>query len=563
MMSIIKFKLRTAVLLAIVCLAILNVRAFLWHPFELEGQSLDNDLVSISGVVHVHTTLSDGRATPEQVIEAARAAGLSFVVITDHGTLDAKHLEGYHGDLLVIVGTETSTVSGHLLGVGIPDPDLKFSGNPRDTLEDIRDFGGSAVVAHPMSPHKDFRWSGWKLPGSWGLELINLDSMRRTTGWLNMLKITFLSGLNPRYAALRFLTTPEKTLKQWDTMLAKRDVAGFAGVDAHLAYELLFGLVKTHLFLDEPLSLDPIRDTAAILRALTDGRFYIGVDGLAPAQGFFAVIERKGERWSLGETIPLIPDLTLRAGGRLPRASRLRVLKDGIVATEEDGSVQLNSLKEGVYRIEVRLPGWDMPWILSNPIYVFTPDQIEARERRAGWPPEPKQPLSTEPLDLFEDASILSPEFDASSLVTFKIISSSSQQHGQGIGQMQFSLGVPTPEQVDTWCALVNRKQRDFSGKTGLTFAVKADGDYRFWAQVRDKNPTLMPDGTETWLSSVRASLDWRRITVRFSDMHSPHENSDGQLDLDKIQMLAFTMDPGSVKPGTTGTIWLDDLRVY
>ena len=557
-----KFVLTTG-LLAIVCLLVVNARALLWHPFELEGKLSDNDLIKVPGVVHVHTTLSDGRATPEEVIEAARAAKLSFIVITDHGTLDAKKLEGYHGNLLVIVGTETSTISGHLLGVGIPDPDFRFSGNPLDTLKDIRDLDGLAIVAHPMSPRKAFLWSGWELPGSWGLEIINLDSMRRTAGWPNMLKTAFLSGLNPRYAALRLLTTPTKTLKQWDAILAERNIAGFAGADAHLTYELLFNLVKTHLLLEEPLSLNPIQDRAAILRALTDGRFYIGVDGLAAAQGFFAIVEGSGKQWSLGETIPLVPNLTLRAGGRIPHASRLRVLKDGVEIAEEDNSVQINSLKEGIYRVEVRLPDWEIPWIVSNPLYVFTPERIKARELRTQWPIEPQPPLSTEVLDLFESVPILTPEFDVSSSVKFEIISANEQKHGRGIGQMQFRLGVPTPERLDTWCALVNRKQRDFSGKTGITFAVKADGNYRFWAQVRDQNPASMPDGTETWVNSVKTSSDWKQITVRFSDMRSLNENSDGQLDLDKIQMFTFTIDPSSVKPGTTGTIWFDDLKVY
>ena len=78
----------TAGSVLIVCLvAAFNVRAVLWRPSTLEGQSPPDSLSRIAGVVHVHTTRSDGRATPEQVIEAARDAGLSFVVITDHGNL--------------------------------------------------------------------------------------------------------------------------------------------------------------------------------------------------------------------------------------------------------------------------------------------------------------------------------------------------------------------------------------------------------------------------------------------------------------------------------------------
>ena len=48
----------------------------------------------VLGVVHVHTTHSDGDGTVGDVLEAAKAADLDFVIITDHNTFDAKPLEG-------------------------------------------------------------------------------------------------------------------------------------------------------------------------------------------------------------------------------------------------------------------------------------------------------------------------------------------------------------------------------------------------------------------------------------------------------------------------------------
>ena len=65
-----------------------------WRPRPVVGRAPADGYVRVSGVVHVHTTLSDGAATPDEVIAAARAAGLKFVVITDHNNLDAKQLGG-------------------------------------------------------------------------------------------------------------------------------------------------------------------------------------------------------------------------------------------------------------------------------------------------------------------------------------------------------------------------------------------------------------------------------------------------------------------------------------
>lgn len=43
--------------------------------------------------MHVHTTFSDGRLTPEEIVAAAKAAGLTYLAITDHDTVDGiRHL---------------------------------------------------------------------------------------------------------------------------------------------------------------------------------------------------------------------------------------------------------------------------------------------------------------------------------------------------------------------------------------------------------------------------------------------------------------------------------------
>ncbi len=43
--------------------------------------------------LHVHTTFSDGRFTPEEIVAAAKEAGLSYLAITDHDTVDGiRHL---------------------------------------------------------------------------------------------------------------------------------------------------------------------------------------------------------------------------------------------------------------------------------------------------------------------------------------------------------------------------------------------------------------------------------------------------------------------------------------
>ena len=38
--------------------------------------------------LHIHTTFSDGRNTPEEIMEAAKAAGLRYISITDHDSVE-------------------------------------------------------------------------------------------------------------------------------------------------------------------------------------------------------------------------------------------------------------------------------------------------------------------------------------------------------------------------------------------------------------------------------------------------------------------------------------------
>ena len=43
--------------------------------------------------LHVHTTFSDGRLTPEEIVAAAKEADLSYIAITDHDTVEGiRHL---------------------------------------------------------------------------------------------------------------------------------------------------------------------------------------------------------------------------------------------------------------------------------------------------------------------------------------------------------------------------------------------------------------------------------------------------------------------------------------
>ncbi|MFF0390657.1 CehA/McbA family metallohydrolase [Kitasatospora sp. NPDC004615] len=113
------------------------------------------------GDCHVHTVHSDGELTPAELAAAARAAGLDFLIVTEHncpappGTWDG--LDG--DDLLILPGQEVTTRTGHWLALGLRPGQLvdwqHRVGEPafRRALREVRAAGGLCVAAHPHAPY--------------------------------------------------------------------------------------------------------------------------------------------------------------------------------------------------------------------------------------------------------------------------------------------------------------------------------------------------------------------------------------------------------------------------
>lgn len=112
------------------------------------------------GDAHVHSTYSDGELTPAQLVSQARAAGLDFIATTEHNAAAAPDAwsEVAGEDLLVILGEEATTETGHWLALGLPPGEVvDWRYRARDGVIDehvaaVRRVGGVAVAAHPYAP---------------------------------------------------------------------------------------------------------------------------------------------------------------------------------------------------------------------------------------------------------------------------------------------------------------------------------------------------------------------------------------------------------------------------
>lgn len=107
----------------------------------------------LAAELHAHSSLShDGRDPVDLILEQAAAVGLDAIAITDHDQIEAS-LEAVEVapdfDLIAIPATEVSSADGHVLAIGVTErvePRQSFI----DTVADIHDQGGIAVVPHPF-----------------------------------------------------------------------------------------------------------------------------------------------------------------------------------------------------------------------------------------------------------------------------------------------------------------------------------------------------------------------------------------------------------------------------
>lgn len=114
------------------------------------------------GDCHVHSQLSHGgELTPGQLAAAAREAQLDFIAITEHNTADTHGAWGSLAgdDLLVILGQEITTKTGHWLALGLePGQVVDWRYGVRDDLinlsmDQVHRAGGLCVAAHPHAPY--------------------------------------------------------------------------------------------------------------------------------------------------------------------------------------------------------------------------------------------------------------------------------------------------------------------------------------------------------------------------------------------------------------------------
>jgi hypothetical protein len=337
------------------------------------------NLTDLACVIHMHTRHSDGTGTVADVVRAGRRNSLDAVLLTDHDTLAGKADEGWHDDVLLLVGEEVSPWQrDHTLVFGVDE----VLDHRERAIDEVVAEAPLALAAHPFSKVSQLSRRVPVLPHTrpfadsiHGIELWSF--VNDTAGHATSLR-----------EILRFLVAPERALRhppvtnmlEWDRACARRRVVAIGGLDAHqlglrvgpwvplrlMSYARSFRYLRTHVLASEPLDGSLEHDRALVYDALREGRCYIAVDAHAPARGFAF--------WAGDGDGALAMGAEAAFGGqvlhaRLPRPASLRLLRDGSpVATVEGAELDHEARAAGVYRVEAHLDG--RTWIVSNPIYL-------------------------------------------------------------------------------------------------------------------------------------------------------------------------------------------------
>jgi hypothetical protein len=330
----------------------------------------------------VHTTRSDGRGTVAEVVTAAKAAGLRFVVLTDHNDFAPREPVFVDGVLLV-PGVELSTAHGHLVAFGMERPleGVRAWMDGGEMQAAVEKAGGVSVLAHPVQ-----RRNPWKhdeaAKRADGFELYSADTFFRDAlrhPVSRLLPAVGASFGQPVHGVMMLVgPQPEPTAKLLELTREKPRVA-LCSHDAHglPRYEDVFRALAMYLpplegTTPQPLPEDPRAAAEVVVKGLASGRALCAFRALGEPEGFALEgldAERREARVGEVLTVRLPPNagdevrIEVRGSGRLRPDGRT-------VELVEEGAVQVEAW--------VRGPGgffgteW-RPWIVPSPVRVLSP----------------------------------------------------------------------------------------------------------------------------------------------------------------------------------------------
>ncbi len=521
---------------------------------------------TVAGILHIHSSRSDGLSPPDVIAAAAARAGLKFIVFTDHGDATrAADPPVYRSGVLCLDGVEISTRGGHYVAFDMPAAPYPLAGEPRDVVEDVRRLGGFGVAAHPDSPKPQLRWTGWSAPFD-GIELLNPDTswriLAQEPGWQGrgQLLTALLDYPFRPTETIASLLQPSRAVPKWLEVAQRRRVVGIGGVDAHAkinlrgdpgdvrngwslplpGYEASFRTMSVHVALDRVWTGNAAADAAVLMRGIRAGHLYTALDGVAgpPAFAFSATNEfgtvHEGDELTAGGPVALHvrsnapPSFTtvVYAGPR-----PVTTVRD-----PQDLTVHA-SAQPAVYWVEILTSGaHPITWLRSNPIYVRSTTPLA---------PAPPRPPPTVSVPLFTGASVAGwrTEHTPTSRAGVEVPALDAD--------LQYTYGLARPAPPAPVAALVIDTPTGIAPSTRLAFTARATQPMRISIQLRGGEGEV-----ERWERSVFIDRFDEDRTVFFDDFVPVGQTSTPGPPLRTIRSILFVVDTTHAKAGSSGSLW-------
>ena len=340
------------------------------------------------GVYHVHSNMSDGLQSPREIARQARVSRVRLVLLTDHGSPNqaSSSFRDTIDGVTIVGGSEASLPDGRLTFFGAESvPSFRLSSFPPDAIDDAREWGAFPVVAYPDDPR--YQWRYWNTdlrPG--GIEVLNLFTSLRSGTWSDRLLLAMFYPFS-QYYFLKRIAVPAESVAHWDGLLQRDKTWAFVASDAHGGFHItpwlsikLPSYADTFSFVGLGIDRRYESDPAAAIR---NGDFFNCIRGAGEPDRFEFSAQHGFQKFPSGSDAPPNSGLHVEVQVGIQngvhtgkQATRLVLKKDGAALREiVGGHLDLENAAAGVYRVEVFLVGHpllqaNVPWILSNPIFV-------------------------------------------------------------------------------------------------------------------------------------------------------------------------------------------------
>jgi hypothetical protein len=558
--------------LAVVVGTIVAAALLLMPPRSLEdGTSLSID-DSVRGAFHVHTRLSDGGGTVEDVAAAASRAGLRFVIVTDHGDgVRMTEAPVYRDGVLCIEGVEVSTDDGHLIGLGMGQSPYPLGGEGRDAVVDVVRLGGFAIAAHPTAPGRGVRWREWTAPFG-GIEWLSVNNEWRNESYGTLVRTLLTYPVRPSETLGGLLDRSESAMARWDSLTSRRRVIGLAGADAHAflglpatddpprrrsiglpvpSYETVFNTVSITVS-GVVLTGSAEEDARAVLDALRSGHVHSTIDAMARGGGLVFTASSGRYTASAGDALTLDGEIQLKADvAGAPPGTRVVLLRDGkrIITREETSFIEMRPPESAVYRVEVELPDAlghrAVPWLVSNPIYVGKDAPSPSRSPPAA---------STSRLDRDLSSWLVEHSSESEGAIDIGFAAGGEPQ-----GTLRFALSGPLSS--TQFAAMAVPTTTGLAERDRLSFRGLASRPMRVSVQLR-----VPGDGTDDgndgmrWRRSVYLDSTARDVSLFFDDFRPVNLEDPAHPPLELVRSILFIADTVNARTGTNGQIVISGL---